>query len=63
MNNGQKHNFKVGDLVFHNEEVFTISQLTYINGWAAYFVKEVSYTVADIVCSVPPVPGEETSNF
>jgi hypothetical protein len=50
-----KHNFKVGDSVFYNEEVFTISQLTRINGYAAYFVKEVSFVIYDYGCSNVPV--------
>jgi hypothetical protein len=63
INDYRVHRFNVGDRIFFEEEVLTISQLTYINGWAAYFVTEVSYKVADIDCSVPPVPVEETSNF
>lgn len=58
-----EHRFKVGQQVFFNEEVLTISQLTFINGWAAYYVTEVNYKIPDVDCSVPPVPVEETSNF
>jgi hypothetical protein len=63
INDYRVHRFNVGDRIFFEEEVLTISQLTYINGWAAYFVTEVSYKVADIDCSVPSVPVEETPNF
>jgi hypothetical protein len=48
-----EHRFKVGDQIFFEEEVLTISQLTFINGWAAYYVTEVSYKIADIDCSTP----------
>lgn len=62
-NDYRTHRFKVGDQIMFEEETFTISQLTSINGWAAYYVTDVNYKIADVDCSVPPVPVEETSNF
>jgi hypothetical protein len=53
------HRFKVGQRIFFEEEVFTITQLTSVNGWPAYFVKEVSYMIFDNQCSIPPVPVTE----
>lgn len=54
MSDYRTHRFSVGDPIFFNEEVLTISQLTYINGWAAYYVKEIGIRIADIDCSLPP---------
>lgn len=48
-----EHRFKVGDQIFFEEEVLTVSQLTFINGWAAYYVAEVSYKIADVDCTKP----------
>jgi hypothetical protein len=53
------HRFKVTETIFFEEEVFTITQLTSVNGWPAYFVKEVSYMIFDNQCSIPPVPVTE----
>lgn len=45
------HRFKVGQQIIFREEVYTITQLTFINSWPAYFVKEDSGKIADIDCS------------
>ena len=52
----ETHRFKVGDQIFFEEETLTISQLTSINGWPAYFVKETGDRIADMDCSKPPKP-------